>query len=140
MLEARSVSGGLLLQQPDLIEPPLDWKVVTRRKPTDREMAAMRFAWRVCKHVKSNAIVFAGEDRLLAVGGGQTSRVDSVKIASYRGGDALKGSAVASDAFFPFRRIGAGCGSDCGGGRARDGDGLHRRPAFSPLSPPGREA
>jgi len=103
MLEARSVSGGLLLQQPDLIEPPMDWKVVTRRPPTDREMAAMRFAWRVCKHVKSNAIVFAREDRLLAVGGGQTSRVDSVKIASSRGGDALKGSAVASDAFFPFR-------------------------------------
>jgi phosphoribosylaminoimidazolecarboxamide formyltransferase/IMP cyclohydrolase len=102
-LEARSVSGGLLLQQPDLIEPPMDWKVVTRRPPTDREMAAMRFAWRVCKHVKSNAIVFAREDKLLAVGGGQTSRVDSVKIASSRGGDALKESAVASDAFFPFR-------------------------------------
>src|SRR6266849_315860 len=103
MLEARSVSGGLLLQQPDLIEPPMDWKVVTRRPPTDREMAAMRFAWRVCKHVKSNAIVFAREDKLLAVGGGQTSRVESVKIASSRGGDALKESAVASDAFFPFR-------------------------------------
>jgi phosphoribosylaminoimidazolecarboxamide formyltransferase/IMP cyclohydrolase len=57
----------------------------------------------VCKHVKSNAIVFADATHLLAVGGGQTSRVDSVKIAAARGGHALKGSAVASDAFFPFR-------------------------------------
>jgi phosphoribosylaminoimidazolecarboxamide formyltransferase/IMP cyclohydrolase len=63
----------------------------------------MRFAWRVCKHVKSNAIVFSNADRVLAVGGGQTSRVDSVKIAVGRGGPRLRGSAVASDAFFPFR-------------------------------------
>jgi phosphoribosylaminoimidazolecarboxamide formyltransferase/IMP cyclohydrolase len=66
-------------------------------------MAALRFGWRVCKHVKSNAIVFSTADRILAVGGGQTSRVESVKIAAARGGEALRGSAVASDAFFPFR-------------------------------------
>jgi len=67
------------------------------------EEAGLRFAWRVCKHVKSNAIVFSTADRLLAAGGGQTSRVDSAKIAAARGGAALRGSAVASDAFFPFR-------------------------------------
>jgi phosphoribosylaminoimidazolecarboxamide formyltransferase/IMP cyclohydrolase len=121
-LEARSVSGGLLLQDKDAAEPPLEWKVVTRRQPTPEEEKALRFAWRVCKHVKSNAIVFANTDRLLAAGGGQTSRVDSVKIAAARGGAALKGAAVASDAFFPFRdgldeaaRAGASCVIQPGG-------------------------
>ncbi len=121
-LEARSVSGGLLLQDKDAAEPPLEWKVVTKRHPTAEEEAALRFAWRVCKHVKSNAIVFSGADRLLAAGGGQTSRVDSVKIAAARGGPALQGSAVASDAFFPFRdgldevaRAGATCVIQPGG-------------------------
>ena len=102
-LELRSVSGGLLVQDRDAVEPELGWKVVTRRAPTPAEEAGLRFAWRVCKHVKSNAIVFSTADRLLAAGGGQTSRVDSVKIAAGRGGEALRGSAVASDAFFPFR-------------------------------------
>jgi phosphoribosylaminoimidazolecarboxamide formyltransferase/IMP cyclohydrolase len=101
--EARSVSGGLLFQDRDAVEPTTEWKVVSKRAPTEQELAALRFAWRVCKHVKSNAIVFAREDRLLAQAGGQTSRVDSVKIAVGRGGEALRGSAVASDAFFPFR-------------------------------------
>jgi phosphoribosylaminoimidazolecarboxamide formyltransferase/IMP cyclohydrolase len=121
-LEARSVSGGLLLQDKDAAEPPLEWKVVTRRQPTLEEEKALRFAWRVCKHVKSNAIVFASTERLLAAGGGQTSRVDSVKIAVARGGAALKGAAVASDAFFPFRdgldeaaRAGASCVIQPGG-------------------------
>ena len=121
-LEARSVSGGLLLQDKDAVEPTLEWKVVTKRAPTPEEERALRFAWRVCKHVKSNAIVFSREDRLLAAGGGQTSRVDSVKIAAARGGVALKGSAVASDAFFPFRdgldeaaRAGATCVIQPGG-------------------------
>jgi phosphoribosylaminoimidazolecarboxamide formyltransferase / IMP cyclohydrolase len=102
-LELRSVSGGLLVQDRDAVEPPLGWKVVTRRAPTEAEEAGLRFAWRVCKHVKSNAIVFSTAERLLAAGGGQTSRVDSAKIAAARGGAALRGSAVASDAFFPFR-------------------------------------
>jgi phosphoribosylaminoimidazolecarboxamide formyltransferase/IMP cyclohydrolase len=121
-LEARSVSGGLLLQDKDALEPALEWKVVTKRAPTPEEERALRFAWRVCKHVKSNAIVFSREDRLLAAGGGQTSRVDSAKIAAARGGAALKGSAVASDAFFPFRdgldeaaRAGATCVIQPGG-------------------------
>jgi phosphoribosylaminoimidazolecarboxamide formyltransferase/IMP cyclohydrolase len=102
-LELRSVSGGLLVQDRDAVEPPLEWKVVSKRSPTAAEEAALRFAWRVCKHVKSNAIVFSTAERLLAAGGGQTSRVDSAKIAAGRGGAALRGSAVASDAFFPFR-------------------------------------
>jgi phosphoribosylaminoimidazolecarboxamide formyltransferase/IMP cyclohydrolase len=121
-LDARSVSGGLLLQDKDAAEPPLEWKVATKRSPTAEEEKALRFAWKVCKHVKSNAIVFSSGDRLLAAGGGQTSRVDSVKIAAARGGPALKGSAVASDAFFPFRdgldeaaRAGATCVVQPGG-------------------------
>ncbi len=102
-MDARSISGGLLVMDRDAVEPAAEWKVVTRRTPTPAELEALRFAWRVCKHVKSNAIVFSNATELLAAGGGQTSRVDSVKIAATRGGERLKGSAVASDAFFPFR-------------------------------------
>jgi phosphoribosylaminoimidazolecarboxamide formyltransferase/IMP cyclohydrolase len=102
-LDARSISGGLLVMDRDAIEPVTEWKCVTRRQPTADELTALRFAWRVCKHVKSNAIVFSNATELLAAGGGQTSRVESVKIAAARGGEKLKGSAVASDAFFPFR-------------------------------------
>ncbi|MFY0575158.1 bifunctional phosphoribosylaminoimidazolecarboxamide formyltransferase/IMP cyclohydrolase [Cystobacter fuscus] len=121
-LEARSVSGGLVVHDRDAVEPPLEWKVVSKRAPTPDEEKALRFAWRVCKHVKSNAIVFSNGQKLLAAGGGQTSRVDSAKIATARGGEALKGSAVASDAFFPFRdgldeaaRAGATCVVQPGG-------------------------
>jgi phosphoribosylaminoimidazolecarboxamide formyltransferase / IMP cyclohydrolase len=121
-LELRTVSGGLLVQDRDAVEPATEWKVVTRRAPSEDEMRALRFAWRVCKHVKSNAIVFSNADRLLAQGGGQTSRVDSTRIAAQRGGAALKGSAAASDAFFPFRdgldelaRAGASCVVQPGG-------------------------
>jgi phosphoribosylaminoimidazolecarboxamide formyltransferase/IMP cyclohydrolase len=102
-LDARSVSGGLLVMDRDAVEPTSEWKVVTKRTPSPTELAAARFAWRVGKHVKSNAIVFASPNVLLAQAGGQTSRVDSVKIAATRGGERLKGSSVASDAFFPFR-------------------------------------
>jgi phosphoribosylaminoimidazolecarboxamide formyltransferase / IMP cyclohydrolase len=102
-LDVRSISGGLLVMDRDAVEPVGEWKQASRRAPTSDELAALRFAWRVCKHVKSNAIVFSDSSQLLAVGGGQTSRVDSVKIAAGRGGNLLKGSAVASDAFFPFR-------------------------------------
>lgn len=115
-LDGRSVSGGLLLMDRDAVEPELSWKVVSKRSPTPDEERALRFAWKVCKHVKSNAIVFSSGSQLLAQGGGQTNRVDSVRIAMQRGGEALKGSAVASDAFFPFRdgldeaaRAGATC-------------------------------
>jgi phosphoribosylaminoimidazolecarboxamide formyltransferase/IMP cyclohydrolase len=121
-LDARSVSGGLLVMDRDAVEPVSEWKVVTKRQPTAEELEALRFAWKICKHVKSNAIVFAAPRELLAQAGGQTSRVDSVKIAAMRGGARLKGSAVASDAFFPFRdgldalaAAGAGCVVQPGG-------------------------
>lgn len=104
--DMRSVIGGVLVQDRD--DAPFDEaaaRVVTRRQPTEAERRAMRFGWRVVKHVKSNAIVFAGEDRTLGIGAGQMSRVDSARIAVWKAKDAglsLTGSAVASDAFFPF--------------------------------------
>src|SRR4029434_1927121 len=82
-----------------------DAKVVTRRQPTDDEWRALLFGWRVVKHVKSNAIVYAGPDRTLGIGAGQMSRVDASRIAVWKAGEAglsLKGSVVCSDAFFPF--------------------------------------
>jgi len=103
----RSVRGGGLLVQEsdDRGDQEKDWKVVTKRPPTEAERRAMRFGWKVVRHVKSNAIVYATEDRTLGIGAGQMSRVDSSRIAVWKAGEAklcLKGSAVASDAFFPF--------------------------------------
>ncbi|HWQ12409.1 MAG TPA: bifunctional phosphoribosylaminoimidazolecarboxamide formyltransferase/IMP cyclohydrolase, partial [Roseiflexaceae bacterium] len=101
-----SVPGGVLAQEPD--RAPLaqeELRVVTRRAPTDAEWHALRFGWRVCKHVKSNAIVYAGPGRTLGVGAGQMSRVDSARLAAWKAQNAglsLQGAAVASDAFFPF--------------------------------------
>ncbi|MBP1654547.1 MAG: phosphoribosylaminoimidazolecarboxamide formyltransferase/IMP cyclohydrolase [Bacteroidetes bacterium] len=104
--DIRSVPGGLLVQEPDSGRAAAeDFRVVTRRQPTDAEVASLRFAWRVAKHVKSNAIVYAAADRTLGIGAGQMSRVDSARIAALKARDAgidLHGSAVASDAFFPF--------------------------------------
>jgi len=82
-----------------------EWRVVTERAPTPEELPALRFGWKVCKHVKSNAIVFARQGCTVGIGAGQMSRVDSVKIAVIKAASAglsLAGSAVASDAFFPF--------------------------------------
>lgn len=82
-----------------------DWKVVTKRQPNEEEMRAMVFGWNLVKHVKSNAIVYAGCEHTLGVGAGQMSRVDSSKIAVWKAGEAglsLDGSVVCSDAFFPF--------------------------------------
>ncbi len=105
-LDVRSVVGGLLVQDPDQHRLHRDQlKVVTRRQPSEEEMAAMMFAWNVSKHVKSNAIVYARGDRTLGVGAGQMSRVDSSKLAAMKAAEAgldLKGCAVASDAYFPF--------------------------------------
>ncbi len=102
----KRVFGGLLLQEPDISHEDLAAaQVATARKPTDEELRAMAFGWKVVKHVKSNAVVFASDDRTLAVGGGQTSRVDAVHIArakAARVGNDLSGSVLASDAFFPF--------------------------------------
>jgi phosphoribosylaminoimidazolecarboxamide formyltransferase / IMP cyclohydrolase len=105
-LEIKRISGGVLVQEPDRHElRESDLKVVTDRKPTDAEIRALLFCWKVCKNVKSNAIVFAREGQTVGIGAGQMSRVDSVKIAVIKAATAglsLKGSVVASDAFFPF--------------------------------------
>jgi len=103
-LEFKRVNGGLLVQQRDAhILSRDDCRVVTKRQPTEKEWADMLFAWNVAKHVKSNAIVFAKDGVTLGVGAGQMNRVNSTRIAAHHGGEAIKGSAVASDAFFPFR-------------------------------------
>ncbi len=104
MWDYRRVSGGLLVQQADdVADPETEWKVVTDRAPTEQEWIDLRFSWKVCKHVKSNAIVFAKEGAVLGVGAGQMSRVDSVMIASRKSEGRSAGAVVASDAFFPFR-------------------------------------
>jgi len=104
--DIRSVLGGLLVQDCDTADiPELEHKVVTSRPPTKAEIEAMEFGWRVVKHVKSNAIVYASADRTLGIGAGQMSRVDSSRIAVWKAKEAglsLKGSVVCSDAFFPF--------------------------------------
>ncbi|HZR70833.1 MAG TPA: bifunctional phosphoribosylaminoimidazolecarboxamide formyltransferase/IMP cyclohydrolase [Burkholderiales bacterium] len=105
--DLKRVAGGLLVQSPDAHElAAAEIKAVTRVKPRPEQLADLLFAWRVGKFVKSNAIVFAGAGRTLGVGAGQMSRVDSARIASVKAQNAglsLRGSAVASDAFFPFR-------------------------------------
>ncbi len=102
--EMKKVSGGLLLQSRDRhVLSPSSLKVVTKRAPTEEELEALQFAWKVCKHVKSNAIVYALKDRTVGVGAGQMSRVDSARIAVMKAQRPTKGSVVASDAFFPFR-------------------------------------
>jgi len=102
----RGVAGGLLVQDADrTMEDPAAARVVTRRAPTPAELRGLAFAWKVVKHVKSNAIVFTTADRTLALGGGQTSRVEPVRSARARAerlGIALRGSVLGSDAFFPF--------------------------------------
>lgn len=104
--EIRSVLGGILVQDRDITpDLPSEWKIVSKRQPTEDEMRALIFGWNVVKHVKSNAIVYAGCERTLGVGAGQMSRVDSSRIAVWKAGEAglsLDGSIVASDAFFPF--------------------------------------
>jgi phosphoribosylaminoimidazolecarboxamide formyltransferase / IMP cyclohydrolase len=99
----KQVSGGMLVQDAD--SRPLnasELKVVTERKPTDAEMRALLFAWKVCKHVKSNAIVYARDGQTVGVGAGQMSRVDSCRIGAAKAVLPLKGTVAASDAFFPF--------------------------------------
>jgi phosphoribosylaminoimidazolecarboxamide formyltransferase/IMP cyclohydrolase len=106
-VELRSVAGGLLVQTPDAAHiGAAGLKVVTRRAPTPQELDDLDFAWRVCRFVKSNAIVFARAGATLGVGAGQMSRVYSIRIAALKAADAkldVAGSVMASDAFFPFR-------------------------------------
>ncbi|MFQ5822452.1 MAG: bifunctional phosphoribosylaminoimidazolecarboxamide formyltransferase/IMP cyclohydrolase [bacterium] len=105
--DIKRVQGGLLLQDQDLLKiNDINFKVVTKRQPSEDEWAAMKFGWRVAKWVKSNAVVYTTTDRTKGIGAGQMSRVDASLLAvekAKRMGLALKGTAVASDAFFPFR-------------------------------------
>jgi phosphoribosylaminoimidazolecarboxamide formyltransferase / IMP cyclohydrolase len=121
--EMRSMLGGILTQDADSVsEAHMPWpppspdstspasdaqipglRVVTKRQPTADQWVALRFAWRVCAHVKSNAVIFTGADRTLAIGAGQMSRVDAVRVAVMKATGPLAGSVAASDAFFPFR-------------------------------------
>ncbi|HEY1676576.1 MAG TPA: bifunctional phosphoribosylaminoimidazolecarboxamide formyltransferase/IMP cyclohydrolase [Candidatus Sulfotelmatobacter sp.] len=99
----KNVSGGMLVQDNDLhILENADLKVVTRRPPTPEETRALLFAWKICKHVKSNAIVYARDGQTVGVGAGQMSRVDAAKIGAMKAQLPLKGTVAASDAFFPF--------------------------------------
>ena len=103
-IEIRSVEGGLLVQDKDIKEPnPEEWKVVTDKKPSEQDIESMIFAIKCVRHVKSNAVVFVKEKRTVAIGGGQTARVDATFIATHKGKDRIHNSIMASDAFFPFR-------------------------------------
>ena len=100
----RKVAGGLLVQTRNWPEPePKEWKVVTKRKPTAKEIKDMVFCWKVNKHVKSNAVIFAKDLTTVGIGAGQMSRVDSSMIAAKKAKEKAKGAVVSSDAFFPFR-------------------------------------
>ena len=114
--DVRSILGAWLVQERDqVVESSAPWtdgvavapdtllRVVTKRQPTQEEWVALRFAWRVCAHVKSNTVIFSRADRLAAVGAGQMSRVDAVNVAVLKAGRELGGTVAASDAFFPFR-------------------------------------
>ena len=173
--EMRTFLGGMLHQEPDRViggaralavrdpdpdpDPTTsdlrasDLRVVTKRQPTAEEWTALRFAWRVCAHVKSNTIVFTGADRTLAVGAGQMSRVDSVKVAVMKAGAGIaegQRRGVRRVLSVPRRarrrrrrrrhrgraagRIGQGRRGDCRRRRARPGDGLYGAPPFPPLT------
>ena len=102
--DIKRVGGGILLQEADrMMIKPSEVKCVTERHPTDEEMQALIFAWKVVKHVKSNAIVYTSAIETIGVGAGQMSRVDSSRIAVMKAQKPLEGSVLASDAFFPFR-------------------------------------
>ena len=102
-LVPRFISGGALLQEADVLpDPEADWKVVTRTQPAAAQLADLRFAWEMVRHVKSNAIVICKDRMLLGAGAGQMSRVDSTEIAVSKAGQRAQGAVLGSDAFFPF--------------------------------------
>jgi phosphoribosylaminoimidazolecarboxamide formyltransferase/IMP cyclohydrolase len=101
--DVRRVGGGFLVQEPDRRpDESLEMRVVSKREPTEEEMRDLRFAWRACKHVKSNAIVLAKDAAMVGMGAGQPNRVNSVRLAVERAGERARGSVLASDAYFPF--------------------------------------
>lgn len=104
-LSLRSIYGAVLVQELDTSQTDMDpanWQVVSRRQPSDTQLANLAFAWRVARWVKSNAIVFAHDQATVGIGAGQMSRVDSVMLAGHKAGDRSRGAVMASDAFFPF--------------------------------------
>jgi phosphoribosylaminoimidazolecarboxamide formyltransferase/IMP cyclohydrolase len=102
-LHLHKIVGGYLVQQRDLTGiNGSDWKVVSARQPTEKELNDLRFAWLVCKHVKSNAIVVAKDQMLLGAGAGQMDRPSAARLAIAKAGERIAGSVAASDAFFPF--------------------------------------
>jgi phosphoribosylaminoimidazolecarboxamide formyltransferase/IMP cyclohydrolase len=104
-MDMKKLVGGLIYQDRDLgrIADVRKLTITTARKPTDDEYDALAFAWKVCKHVKSNAIILTTNDRTIGIGAGQMSRLDSVRIAVMKAQFPLAGTVLASDAFFPFR-------------------------------------
>ena len=99
----RCIEGGMLVQNADVHDDPEDqWQVITKAAPTEKQLDDLRFAWNLCRFVKSNAIVLCKDRMLLGAGAGQMSRVDSVKISIEKAGDRIEGAVLASDAFFPF--------------------------------------
>jgi len=104
-ISLRSIYGGVLVQELDRIQDdmnPENWRWVSEAQPTDEQIADLAFAWRLTRHVKSNAIIFVKGQAIVGVGAGQMSRVDSVMIAGHKAGERAKGAVMASDAFFPF--------------------------------------
>ncbi|HEV2720633.1 MAG TPA: bifunctional phosphoribosylaminoimidazolecarboxamide formyltransferase/IMP cyclohydrolase, partial [Thermoanaerobaculia bacterium] len=102
-VEVRSAAGGILQQTVDRIGPRDAWRVVTERQPSEADLRGLEFAWIVCAHVKSNAIVLTGESQTIGIGAGQMSRVDAAKLAVTKSTKPTAGAFAASDAFFPFR-------------------------------------
>lgn len=103
LYELRTINQGVLQQDIDLGDPAEpEWRVVSDRQPTQAEQRDLRFAWKACQHIKSNAIVFAQSEATVGIGGGQPNRVDCVRIAAQRAGERSVGAVMASDAFFPF--------------------------------------
>ena len=103
-LQVKSVVGGLVIQDRDIKEPEVaTWKVVSRAQPTKEQWRDMLFAFKAVRHVRSNSVLFVRDEKTVAIGGGQTARVDATRIAVWKGGDKIRGSTMASDAFFPFR-------------------------------------
>ncbi|MEA3200651.1 MAG: phosphoribosylaminoimidazolecarboxamide formyltransferase / cyclohydrolase [Thermoplasmata archaeon] len=103
-LQIKSVVGGLVVQDRDILEPDTStWKVVSKAQPTPAQLRDMLFAFKAVRHVRSNAVLFAKDEQTIAIGGGQTARVDAARIAVLKGGVKLRGSVMASEAFFPFR-------------------------------------
>lgn len=129
--ELRSITRGVLKQSVDFGDPQdTSWKVVSDRQPTGEEWQTLKFAWKACQHIKSNAIVFAQGEATVGIGGGQPNRVDCVRIAIERSGEKARGAVMASDAFFPFPdsvELAANTGITCivhPGGSIRDAESI----------------